>query len=135
MVQIAARAPAARPHEIIEDVSFEGDTTEYEFSAGPLPDLLSAYLETDPEQQIKKIVQGKFAWVRDGFDPEDWAEIAARIDDPTDPLRSESILTAYDVLIEAVSKRPPTSSTASSRARSGSQSAPKRKPRGATSGS
>lgn len=129
-----------RPHEVVDDVFF-GDDGPYTFTAGPMPDLLSAYLLEDEDEATIKIVKGKVTWVLAGLDRSvasdedvsDYTYILSRLDDPKDPLQSKHILAMYDLLVAEVSKVPPTSQPASSpqRQRAGAAK-PKRK--AATSG-
>lgn len=136
MISVSTGNTKARPHEIIEDVWF-GDVGNpyqsegYTFTAGPVPDLLSAYLiDDDGEFTIK----AKTNWLRDGFTEEDWDEIQERLKDPEDPLRAIHVYEMFNVLVAEVSKRPFTSSSASSGTRRRNTGAAKPKAKASTSG-
>lgn len=139
MVQINVGTSKPRPHEVIEDVWFgepgnEWQSEAYVFTAGPIPDLLSAYLYEDEDQSADFIIKAKAGWVRDGLDPEDWAEVQARIADPDDPLRSTHVFDMYAALMTEVGKRPPTSPNGSAAKSSGTTGGAKRKRKAETSG-
>lgn len=129
----------ARPHEVIKDVWFGDVGNEYQaegyvFTAGPAPDLLSSYLIEDEELELKNTIRAKMAWLEDGFDPEDWAEVQARVKDRTDPLQTAHLFAMYNALMAEVSKRPPTSPSGSSITPSRNTGAAKRKRQDETSG-
>lgn len=123
-----------RPHEIVEDVRIGDHLGPYTFTTPYAADLLSALLEEDEDAQIVATVKAKFNWVRDGFEEDDWAEIQDALDDPTNPVRTGTIVKAYDMLSEAATKRPPTSRSASSRGPRKSTGGAKPKPKAETSG-
>lgn len=140
-----------RPHETIEDVFF-GEDGPYTFTAGPMPDLLSAYLSDDEDEQTTLIIKGKYNWVLNGLDdeareeidtdeegspilgPTDREHIAARLADPDDLLQSKHILQMYELLVAEVAKVPPTSRSGSSSTPPRGTGAAKPKRKAATSG-
>lgn len=126
----------ARPHEVVEDVWLGpvGTDGPYTFTATQAPDLLSAYLTDDEDEQVLITIQAKYAWVEAGFDDATWEHISARLADRTDWFSTASILNLYGVLMEEVTNRPPTSPNGSSRTPSRRTGAAKPKPKGATSG-
>lgn len=128
-----------RPHEVVEDVWFGDEGNEwqedaYVFTAPPAPDLLSSYLIEDEEDQITNTIRAKARWLEEGFGPEVWAEVQARIKNPKDPLRTAHLFEMYNALMSEVTKRPPTSPSGSSRTPSRTTGAAKRKQQAGTSG-
>lgn len=155
MVGISTEAPSRRPHEVIEDVWF-GDEDgpdslgPYTFTAGEVPDLLSAFLYADENAQIEATVRAKFRWLEQGFsevvdevegDGDElehltaWQEIQAAIADPDHWMRTRHLFGMYNALMEAVTNRPPTSPSGSSHTPPRRAGAAKPKRKAATSGS
>lgn len=116
-----ARITDRRPDE---DVYLPGPTPEDE-AEGPFPftyprvgSLISAQRRLKDMSQVEAAsaeLDSMLDWVRDGFAPDAWEHIDARVNDPADLLDHEHLVKLYYLLNENSTGRPTSSSSGASR--------------------
>lgn len=114
---IRVDVPQERGDEKVEDI-YLGDDGPFTFwppKSGGLMDV--ALFDGTPQEQEMLAIRRRAEWIRDGFDPDDWAHIDARLKDADDPLDWDHLIALQEQVQEAMALRPPTSSRGSSTSR------------------
>lgn len=113
---MAVRVPVEsgnRPHEI-EEV-YLGDDGPFEFVVPKIGGIMSvARSDKTGEELEQESIRAQTKWLQDGFDPEDWADILDRLDDPEDNLDWPHMFRLFEALMASQGERPTTSSGDSS---------------------
>lgn len=110
---MAIKVEDTTPHDAwTDDVDLVG--VEYPFTYPPIGRLIKAQrrvrYESDPSRREEIMTEATFAWLADGFGPEAWAHIEARLDDDDDPLNELHLAHAVRLIKEADAARPTMSS-------------------------
>jgi hypothetical protein len=100
---------SARPDEI-EEIWF-GEDGPYEFTSPKIAPLLAAMRKMQGSAEDASGIMALDAqekWLEQGFGPDQWKRLQARIEDENDLLDSWHLIQVFEALFEKVAGRPPT---------------------------